>query len=231
MYNLRIVLHLTVDYFFCCYRGSAGSIANNNNHTCATLVLLVLLPFFTSQLGLLVGSLLTIALMIALMIAPMTKPILSHRFVIVRNLVLDASADRILRTICILTVTQYRASAIYIRFHHRCVRCRGNFTSAGRSDPGVGWVGPSLYSQAVGTSFFRSHVYFFPFSLLSSCLLLFLCRVSFLLSPFASVWENTCSCVPHYLLPYSMVHACFFGRQNSFCFFRSFAYHIKNILN
>ena len=46
---------------------------------------------------------------------------------------------------------------------------------------------------------FLCQLYFFPYSRLSSYLLLFLCLFSFLQFPFASVWENTRARVDRFL--------------------------------
>ena len=61
---------------------------------------------------------------------------------------------------------------------------------------------------------FPCQLYFFPNSLLSSLypLLLFLCLISFLLFPCASVWENTRAWVPHFLLPCCRMVLVFFPK-------------------
>ena len=57
---------------------------------------------------------------------------------------------------------------------------------------------------------------FSPYSRLSSFRLLSLCVISFLLFPCASVQENTCTWVPHFLEPYRMVLV-FFRQCNYMC--------------
>ena len=58
-----------------------------------------------------------------------------------------------------------------------------------------------------------------PIFTFSACLfLLFLCFISFLLFPCASVGDNTRAWVPHYLLPYWMEHTLFARRNlDRFC--------------
>ena len=70
----------------------------------------------------------------------------------------------------------------------------------------VFWLGSDKPS---GLIFLSYPLYFFPYSRLSFYFLLFLCIISFLLVPRASVWENTRAWVPHFLWPY-WIGSCFF---------------------
>ena len=78
--------------------------------------------------------------------------------------------------------------------------------SLGNSSPALGsshlrgWYARAIARQS-GLLFiyFLCMVYLFPYSLLSFYLLPFLCRISLLSFPCASVWENTLAWGPHFL--------------------------------
>ena len=78
--------------------------------------------------------------------------------------------------------------------------------------------------------FFLSRFCFFPYSRLSSYLLRqFLCLISFLLFPCASVWENTRGCSP---CPVAILNGTFlFSRGEIVCLGRSFVYQNQIKLN